>query len=1007
VGRLLACGPKRPAVATPPPSHTHPDVATDTPNASASAILSDTPSDTVSVELNYLGENDLLILKLTDSYGNPVRALIDSGASHVFMSASYAQRAHVPTVTERKKTFTVTLGDDRSFSAPVTKTHPISLQFSPEYAPARRYYVLDNLPYDIILGKPWLRATNPLINWETHDVHIRDPLTHTWHTFVADASESVHRESPVHITHVSAQQFTRTLKNSEAALFVVMLRPADPSVSADGEESPVQIDIESLCSEFSDVFEPVHGLPPKRNIDHKIDIVPGTDFAPSRHTYRLSQPELAELRKQLEKLIEEGWIRPSLSPYGAPVLFAKKKDGSLRLCVDYRALNKITVKNKYSLPLISEVFDRLHGAKYFTSIDLQSGYHQVRIAEEDIPKTAFNTRYGHFEWVVLCFGLTNAPATFQALMNDIFRDLLDDFVVVYLDDILIYSRTADEHVTHVRTVLERLRANSLHANLSKCQFGRTDLEYLGFNISQRGISPSLKKTDPIQNWPVPKTQSEVRQFLGLANYFNQHIPQYADTAACLMDLTKKDSAKVDWTPERQTTFDKLKYQLTHAPTLALPDFSRPFIITCDASKYAVGMMLSQVDSLGVEHPIAFGSRKLSPAEINYPTHDREAFAIVHSLTLWRHYVQGQQTIVYTDHLSLLELQSQKNLNQRQIRWLFKMQDFDLKFVHMPGRLNVVADALSRRPDYALNTISTSLSSDSVVYKDFQAAYAEDKHFAAIISDLHEETPPPRVRNYKLERGLLYLWDGNSYRLCVPSSGPFRVQLMSEAHDTPTSAHRGRDPTYEKLSRTYYWPKLSRDVSRYVLSCDLCQRIKSRNRAPPGLLQSLDIPSQPWETITMDFITHLPKSTHGYDSVMVVVDKLTKRAHFIPTHDTATAADIAQLYISRVFALHGLSQSIISDRDPKFTLMSGNRFSLSSEHVCVFLLQTTLRLMVKPDASIALCKKCYALLSRTHKPIGTHSCLYLSSLTTTHSTLVPVTRPSTWNTAETRAHPATY
>lgn len=397
-------------------------------------------TDTVPVELHNLGENDLLIVLVKDSKGNQIRALIDCGSTNDWMRRGYAIRSGIKLDTLKSQyNIHVTLGDGTSTQANVVKTQPVSFELAPGlapgFAPTRRYHVLDNLSYDVVLGQPWLRANNPMIDWETHQVHVKDPRTNIWHTLTADA-QSEKRESPVSIQYMSASQFKRSIKRSEAALFLVVLRPCEAPES--DSSFPLKSQLDSLVEEFAPTFEPPHGLPPNRAVDHKIEIIPGTNSIPSRRSYRLSQPELEELRRQLEKLLEEGWIRPSVSPYGAPVLFSKKKNGGLRLCVDYRALNKITIKNKYSLPTIQEVFDRLHGAKYFTSIDLHSGYHQIRIHEEDIPKTAFNTRYGHFEWVVLSFGLTNAPATFQGLMNTIFRNCLDSFVTIYLDDILVF-----------------------------------------------------------------------------------------------------------------------------------------------------------------------------------------------------------------------------------------------------------------------------------------------------------------------------------------------------------------------------------------------------------------------------------------------------------------------------------------------------------------------------------------------------------------------------------------
>ena len=291
---------------------------------------------------------------------------------------------------------------------------------------------------------------------------------------------------------------------------------------------------------------------------------------------------------------------------------------------------------------------------------------------------------------------------------------------------------------------------------------------------------------------------------------------------------------------------------------------------------------------------------------------------MHAVTLWRHYIDGSETIVYTDHKALLELQTQKELNQRQVRWMGKLQSFDLKFIHMPGRLNIVADALSRRPDYALNHIACSITADPAYMQEFIAAYSEDQHFSAIIADLQQPQPPPRVRNYKLEDGLLYLWDGAHLRLCVPSAGLHRLRLLQEAHDAATAAHRGRDATYEKLVRSFYWPKMLSSVSKFVASCDLCQRVKPRNRSLSGLLHPLEVPLSPWEVVSIDFITHLPRTKNGFDAIWTFVDKLTKRVRLLPTTDTASTADCARLYFQYIFPLHGLPKQFVSDRDTKFT-----------------------------------------------------------------------------------------
>ena len=357
-------------------------------------------------------------------------------------------------------------------------------------------------------------------------------------------------------------------------------------------------DVQQLLQQFSDVFskELPKELPPTRTIDHAITLVPGSE-PPSRSIYHLSFEETNELKRQLGDLLAKGYIRPSVSPFGAPVLFVHKKEGTLRLCVDCRALNKITIKNRYPLPRIEDLMDRLVGSCFFTKIDLHSEYYQIRIKKEDIHKTTFRTRYGHYEFLVMPFGLTNAPATFMTLMNDIFREYLDQFVIVYLDDILIYSKTKGEHFQHVKKVLGKLREHRLFGKISKCEFFKDEVEYLGHYISSKGISVDQHKIDAVKTWPIPTNISELRSFLGLASYYRKFVKDFSAIASPLTQLLHKDKPYL-WEKDQQTAFDSLKLCLVSAPVLILPDPTKPFTVTTDASDLTIGAVLSQDQGKG-------------------------------------------------------------------------------------------------------------------------------------------------------------------------------------------------------------------------------------------------------------------------------------------------------------------------------------------------------------------------------------------------------------------------
>ncbi|GJT39702.1 putative reverse transcriptase domain-containing protein [Tanacetum coccineum] len=422
-----------------------------------------------------------------------------------------------------------------------------------------------------------------------------------------------------------------------------------------------QIEDVPIVRDFSEVFpEDLPGLPPARPVEFQIDLIPGA--APvARAPYRLAPSEMKELSEQLQELSDKGFIRPSSSPWGAPVLFVKKKDGSFRMCIDYRELNKLTVKNRYPLPRIDDLFDQLQGSSIYSKIDLRSGYHQLRVREQDVPKTAFRTRYGHYEFQVMPFGLTNAPAVFMDLMNRVCKPYLDKFVIVFIDDILIYSKDEREHGrTTCKAILELLKKEKFQDRVIK------------------GLGPS-------QGPPT-----EIRQFLGLAGYYRRFIEGFSKIAKSMTKLTQK-GIKFDWGEKEENAFQLIKQKLCSAPILALPEGSEDFVVYCDASYKGLGAVLMQREKV-----IAYASRQLKVHEKNYTTHDLELGSVVFALKIWRHYLYETRCTVFTDHKSLQHILDQKELNMRQCRWLELLSDYDCDICYHPGKANVVTDALSRK-----------------------------------------------------------------------------------------------------------------------------------------------------------------------------------------------------------------------------------------------------------------------------------------------------------------------
>ncbi|GJP63579.1 hypothetical protein CLOP_g20649, partial [Closterium sp. NIES-67] len=600
--------------------------------------------------------------------------------------------------------------------------------------------------------------------------------------------------------------------------------------------------------------------------------------------------------------LTKGFIRPSTSPYAAPILFTPKKDGGFRMCIDYRALNRITIKSRYPIPRADELLDQLRGAQFFSKIDLRGGDHQIRVAAEDCHKTAFRTRYGSYEYLVMPFGLTNAPSTFQMTMNGIFRERLNKCIIIYLDDILIYSRCREHHLQDLDPVFMLVHKNRHMTKGSKCDFLKQELEFLGHVVSTEGVKIDPKKIKTIQEWKPPTNLKELQSFLGFVNYVRRFIPNMAGLSAPLTDRLK-DHDCFWWGERQQPAFDQLKIALTLPPVLRISDPDRPYEVVTNASDIAIGAVLLQDFGDGLQ-PVAYESRKLQGTEKNYTVHNKEMLAIVHAFKTWRCYLTSADVTVRTDHKSLQYLRAQPNLNLQQIRWLdFLESNFHYTITYKRGANNI-ADALTRPTAHtaAILVVQTS----PLLTGLFTHGYKIDPFFRSAIHQQHTTA----TGHYFNKRDTSRIW--------VPGYDLLRTLLIQESHDNPTSEHFGVDKTLKTLQRNYYWPNMADDVRKYVSSCTACQIMKSSRQRAAGLLQPLDPLERPCHHITMDYVTGLPAGPSGNDAILVVVDRLTKMAHFIACQQMITVEQTAQLFIANVIRLHGLPTAIISDRDPKFT-----------------------------------------------------------------------------------------
>ncbi|KAF5786109.1 putative nucleotidyltransferase, Ribonuclease H [Helianthus annuus] len=813
------------------------------------------------------------------------RVLFDSGADKSFVDNKFCELLNLPIKALSVK-YEVELADGIIETASTVldgcvisiRNHSFPLSLLP----------FKLVGFDIVIGMDWLSHNQAQIMCNKKQVVIKtlsgEPLT-----IQGDTQHGL----PDQVTMLKA---SRCLKKG-CVIYMAQ-------VTID-EEKPKIEDI-PVISEYPEVFpEELPGLPPDRQVEFRIDIIPGV--APvARAPYRLAPTEMKELRTQLDDLVAKGFIRPSSSPWGAPILFVKKKDGSMRLCIDYRELNKVTIKNRYPLPRIDDLFDQLQGASYFSKIDLRSGYHQLKVKDEDVHKTAFRTRYGHYEFLVRPFGLTNAPAAFMDLMNRFCKPYLDKFVIVFIDDILIYSKNQADHEKHLRCILKLLHQEKLYAKFSKCEFWLQEVQFLGHVVSERGIQVDPAKVEAVMNWQEPKTPTEIRSFLGLAGYYRRFIENFSRIAAPLTLLTRKNS-KFDWGPKQQESFDILKQKMSNAPVLTLPDGIDEFVVYYDASHTGMGCVLMQKGKV-----IAYASRQLKVHEKNYTTHDLELGAVVFALKLWRHYLYGTKCVIYSDHKILQHLFNPKDLNMRQRRWMETLNDYDCEIRYHPGKANVVADALSKKE----RVKPIRINAKSIEIKNSLNERLLAAHMEAVL-----EANYPEEKLGVTEEQLSYGKDGIlrlNGRIWVPIYGRLRDVILKEAHNSKYFVHPGADKMYQDVKANYWWIGLKKSIAAYVAKCLTCAQVKAEHQKPSGLLQQPEIPTWKWEMVTKDFITKLPKTKKGNDTIWVIVDRLTKSAHFLPIKETYSSDMLAQLYVDKIVSLHGVPVAIISDRDTRYT-----------------------------------------------------------------------------------------